>query len=496
MIKVTRSAIIDAPIEAVWAVLRDFNSHWAWHPVVGESQIENGERADRVGCVRNFFLKDGNHIREQLLALSDRDHVSTYCILDATVPLQRYVATVKLSPVTDGDRTFWHWQSTFETPPGQEQTLAKMVGEGVYEAGFAGLREFLRRGGGDQGVAPPVRTPAAGPLAAGRTGPDRAAAIIVERFGGPEVLVSRTTDVPAPGPGEATIRQTAIGVNYIDVYVRKGLFRLIEPPAIPGMEAAGVVERVGSGVSDIRPGDRVAYACPPGGGYASRRTMPADRLVLLPDDIDDASAATLMLKGMSAECLLHRVHRLQPGETVLVHAAAGGLGLMLCSWARAIGARVLGTVSSEDKARAAQMAGCESVIVTRDYRFSTRVRELTAGRGVDLVLDGLGQAASQENLDCLASCGHWISYGQASGPLGPVDPAVLEARSLTLSRPVVFHYTSERARLLEIAGRVFDAWRRGWIRTGSINRFALASAADAHRALESRQTIGPIVLLP
>jgi NADPH:quinone reductase-like Zn-dependent oxidoreductase len=212
--------------------------------------------------------------------------------------------------------------------------------------------------------------------------------------------------------------------------------------------------------------------------------------------ISDEQGAALMLKGMSAECLLHRVHRLQAGETILVHAAAGGLGLMLCSWARSIGARVLGTVSTEEKARSAQLAGCESVIVTRDYRFSSRVRELTAGRGVDLVLDGLGQAASAENLDSLASCGHWISYGQASGPLGAVDPALLEARSLTLSRPVVFHYIAERARLLEIASRVFEAWRRGWLRTGPINRFALASAAEAHRALESRQTIGPIVLVP
>lgn len=513
MIKVTRSAIIDAPIEQVWLILRDFNSHWAWHPAVGESQIENGERADQVGCVRNFFLKDGNHIREQLLTLSDRDYVSTYCILDATVPLKRYVATLQLKRVTDGDRTFWHWQSTFETPPGQEAELAAMVGDGVYEGGFEGLRAFLRRRRGDMTPLPPA-PPAAGK--AGDRGPDPAGsnekaaasdngaaatigsapAVVVERFGGPEVLRRLDMPIAAPRAGEATIRQTAIGVNYIDVYVRKGLYRLIAPPAPPGMEAAGVVEAVGPGVAHLLPGDRVAYACPPVGAYAARRTMPAAQLVPLPDDIDDQTAAALMLKGMSAEYLLHRTHRLRAGETVLVHAAAGGLGTMLCGWAKAIGATVIGTVSSESKARIARSHGCESTIVTGDYRFADTVRELTGGRGADLVLDGLGHEAAAENLEALALCGHWISYGQASGALAPIDPAALEAKSLTLSRPVLFHYTAERPRLLEIAANTFDAWRRGWLRTDLINRYPLASAEEAHRALESRQSVGPIILLP
>lgn len=523
MIKVTRSAIIDAPIEQVWAILRDFNSHWAWHPAVGDSRIENGERADQVGCVRNFFLKDGAHIREQLLSLSDRDHISTYCILDATVPLKRYVATLQLKRVTDGNRTFWHWQSTFDTPPGQEAELAAMVGNGVYEGGFEGLRAFLRRRRGDTTPLPPEPPPsapaastpaddsrpagddanrrpaadaAAGEGAATRAAFGTASAMVVERFGGPEVLTPRALQVFAPGPGEATIRQTAVGVNYIDVYVRKGLYPLISPPAPPGMEAAGVVEAIGPGVAHLLPGDRVAYACPPAGAYASLRTMPAAQLVPLPDDLDDETAAALMLKGMSAEYLLHRTHRVRAGETVLVHAAAGGLGLMLCGWARALGARVIGTVSSEEKARLARAHGCEATIVTRDNRFAATVLELTSGRGADLVLDGLGRDAAAENLAALATCGHWISYGQATGPLDPVDPQALESKSLSFSRPVLFHYTAERSRLQEIAANTFEAWRRGILRVDRINRYPLAAAAEAHRALESRQTSGPIVLLP
>jgi len=215
LIRVTRSAVIDAPIGRVWEVLRDFNSHGAWHPAVGESQIENGEPADQVGCVRNFFLKDGNHIREQLLALSDREHVSTYCILDATLPMKNYVATVRLKRVTDGDRTFWHWQSTFDVPKGREQEFADLVGKGVYEGGFDGLRGFLRRPGAR--AAPAV---AAMP----------AQAVVATAFGGPEVLRYGAAEAPSPGLGEVRIRQTAVGVNYIDVYVRKGLYRMIEPP--------------------------------------------------------------------------------------------------------------------------------------------------------------------------------------------------------------------------------------------------------------------------
>lgn len=483
MIRVTRSAIIDAPITRVWEVLRDFNSHWAWHPAVGESKIENDEPADQVGCVRNFFLKDRNHIREQLLALSDRDYVSTYCILDATLPMRHYVATLQLKPVTDGERTFWHWQSTFDVPRGREKEFEELVGKGIYEGGFDGLRAYLRRGG------------IAAARSAGSVAESMSAhAVVATAFGGPEVLRHESIAVKAPGPNEVRIRQSAVGVNYIDVYVRKGLYRMIEPPAAIGMEAAGVVLDVGPGVAHLLPGDRVAYACPPPGAYASVRTLPAGQVVVLPDDVSDETAAAVMLKGMTAEFLLHRTYRVRPGHAVLVHAAAGGVGLLLCQWARALGAKVIGTVSSEEKARSARTNGCEFAIVTRDYRFAHEVRNLTNGRGADVIYDGLGRDAAAENLEALAFTGHWACYGQASGPHESFPD--LTSKSATLSRPVLFHYTAERAVLQEIAGNVFKSLRDGTLRVELRHLYSLAAAAEAHRDLEARRTTGSIVLLP
>jgi NADPH:quinone reductase-like Zn-dependent oxidoreductase len=472
MIRVRRSAVIEAPLPRVWAVLRDFNSHSAWHPAVGSSAVERGERADQVGCVRDFTLRDGNHIREQLLALSDRDHVSTYCILDATLPMRNYVATVQLKRVTDGDRTFWHWESTFDVPRGREREFEQLVGGQVYEAGFAGLAAYLGRGGRAPAVLPAVESQG----------------VVATAFGGPEVLQLRRLDARPARSGEVRLRQTAIGVNYIDVYVRKGLHRMIEPPAPIGMEAAGVV--VESSAPGFRPGDRVAYACTPPGAYVTMRTLPASQLVLLPDQVDDETAAALMLKGMTAEYLLHRTHRVKPGDTVLVHAAAGGVGLLLCQWARALGARVVGTVSTEAKAELAHANGCEHPIVTRSYTFAERTRGVSGGRGADVIYDGLGRDAAPENLAALAMRGHWVSYGQATGALEPIN---LGAKSGTLSQPVLFHYTAEALR--PMAGNVFAALRDGILRPTVGRRYPLAAAADAHRDLEARRTSGQVILL-
>jgi NADPH:quinone reductase-like Zn-dependent oxidoreductase len=506
VIKVTRSAVIDAPIGVVWSLIRDFNSHWAWHPAVGPSRIERDEPADQVGCVRNFALKDGNRIREQLIALSDREHFSTYCILDATLPMRRYVATVRLSRVTDGDRTFWHWQSTFDVPRGREREFAELVGRGVYEAGFQGVRDWLRANGGrpwsmrDQGPSRDgggiAEAIARGPAAGRARGPVAGQAVFVERHGGPDVLALRATSAPPPGPGEARIRQTAIGINYIDIYVRKGLYPLLTPPAVPGMEAAGIVVDVGEGVSNVAPGDRVAYACAPPGSYATVRTMPAAPLVKLPARIDDETAAAAMLKGLSAEYLLFRLRRVGAGDTILVHAAAGGVGLLLCQWASRLGATVLGTVSTEDKARTARAHGCAHPIVAPDARFADRVLELTSGRGADVVYDGLGADAADENLRAVATTGLWVSYGQATGPLPPIDPARLEARSISLARPVLFHFTEDPRRLAEMSARLFDAIERNLLTVRVGGRWPLGAAADAHRALGSRGTRGSLLLLP
>ncbi len=491
MVRVTRSAVVDAPIERVWAVLRDFNSHRAWHPLVAESEIEGGEPSDQVGCVRRFTLRDGHRIREQLLALSDREHLSTYCILDATLPMRRYVATLQLKRVTDGERTFWHWQSTFEAPPNQERELADLVGTAVYGGGFEGLRTYLRTA--QTAFQQPSRGTPVRQAPGGASIPTQG--IVITGFGGPDVLRNQSLPAPAPGPGEVRIRQTAIGVNYLDVYARQGLVRLIEPGGTLGMEAAGIVIDVGPGVAHVLADDRVAYACLPPGAYVGVRTMRADQVVALPDDVDDETAAAVMLKGMTAEYLLHRVHRLRAGEVVLVHAAAGGVGLFLCQWAKALGARVIGTVSSEEKARVARANGCDVPIVSPDYRFAEAVREAADGRGVDVIFDGLGRAALEANLEAVAACGHWVSYGQASGPLPPLEVEKLTEKSLTLSRPVLFHYTAEPKTRREMAERVFGALREGTLRVELRHRYPLAAAADAHRDLEARRTTGPLVLL-
>jgi NADPH2:quinone reductase len=484
--RVVRSTVIDAPIERVWAVLRDFNSHEGWHDVVDKSRIEGGRASLQVGSVRAFTLKDGNFIREQLLTLDDREHRSTYCIVEATVPLQRYVASITLKPVTDGNRTFWHWESTFATPPGQERELREMVAIGVYEAGFANLRRHLHLGGDlrARGQAP---MPTALAVACRR--------VEVATYGAPDTLVVREAQAPAPGPGEVRIRQRFVGVNFIDTYLRRGWIPTMLPlPGTPGMEASGTVLDVGEGVSGLMTGDRVAYMGPVAGAYTSVRTVPQEWVVRLPAAVEDDVAAALLLKGVTADYLLRDLGRVQPGARWLVHAAAGGVGLLLCGWARRLGARVVGTVSSEEKARVAREHGCEHVIVTRDYRFADAVRRLF-GNGADVIVDGLGDAAREENFASLAPCGHWISLGQASGPLQPISPDLLVMKSATFSRPVAFAYVPTQERLAERAARVWTALDDGTIKLPPIERHALAAAAAAHERLESRRTTGALVLV-
>jgi NADPH:quinone reductase-like Zn-dependent oxidoreductase len=267
---------------------------------------------------------------------------------------------------------------------------------------------------------------------------------------------------------------------------------MIEPPAPLGMEAAGVV--LESEAPDFSPGDRVAYACQLPGAYVTVRTMPAEQIVLLPEHVSDQTAAAVMLKGMTAEYLLHRTQRVRAGDTVLVHAAAGGVGLLLCQWASALGARVIGTVSSEEKAALARDNGCEFPIITRDYKFSSSIKEATKGKGADVIYDGLGKEAAAQNYDALAVRGHWVSYGQASGAHESFPD--LGAKSGTLSRPVLFHYTAERAILNQMAGNLFRALHDGIVRAHVRHRYPLGAASDAHRDLEARRTSGSIVLLP
>jgi NADPH2:quinone reductase len=495
MVAVRRSTIINAPVEAVWRVVRDFNDHDRWHPVVADSVIEDGKAADQIGCVRRFHLQDGSELREQLLKLCDRTRSFTYCILSSPIPLIDYVAILTLKPVTDGSRTFWDWRSTFRTPAGREAELAEMVGKNVYESGFEAVRAIV-----EPGAAPAARATSSRPAAPSVARASAAAiagqGIVISRHGGPEALRWQRVEALSPGPDEVRLRHTAVGLNYIDVYVRTGFYPLLTPPGVPGMEAAGEVIDIGTGVVGIMPGDRVAYACPPVGAYAQVRTMKADQLVVLPAEIDDQTAAAAMLKGMTAEYLLCRTHRVKRGDTVLVHAAAGGAGMLLCQWARHVGARVIGTVSSEDKARLARDAGCDFPVVTRAQDFVAAVQDITGGKGVDVVYDGIGGETLLKSLDALAMRGHLVSYGQAAGPVAPLDLSLLSRKSARLSRPVLFHYTADPADLREISSNLFDMIRRGAVRVPINQRYPLAEAARAHADLEARRTTGSPVLIP
>jgi NADPH:quinone reductase-like Zn-dependent oxidoreductase len=496
MVRVVRSTIIDAPIDAVWGILRNFNDHERWHPAVRLSTIEDRRAPDEIGCIRDFALNNGGEIREQLLSLSDKDYELTYCILDATVPLRNYTAHVKLRPVTDGTRTFWHWESRFDPPPERAEELAAMVARDIYEAGFQAARAVLS-GAAALPTAPRhaevAPTPRRAPAALTSAVPCKA--VVVRAYGGPDRLQYEDSAAPAPGPGEVQIRHTAIGVNYIDVYCRTGYFTLLTPPGTPGMEAAGVVLRAGDGVS-LKEGQRVAYACAPVGAYAEVRTMPADLVLPLPDGIADALAAAALLKAMTAEFLLHRVHPISEGETILVHAAAGGVGQLICQWARALGATVIGTAAGAAKLRIAQNAGCAHVIDYSAEDFVPRVHEITGGHGVQAAFDAVGRDTFAKSFEALARRGHLISFGQASGPLPPVDVAAFSSKSATVSRPNFGHYTGTRAEAELSASRVFRALQTGILTVAPPTRYALRDAAIAHRALESRATTGSLILIP
>ncbi len=325
----------------------------------------------------------------------------------------------------------------------------------------------------------------------------RAHAVVFSRTGGPEVLSWSEVEVADPGPGEALIRQTAIGVNFIDIYHRTGLYPVGTLPSGIGLEAVGVVEAIGPGVTEVGVGDRVAYASAPIGAYSEWRCMPADRLVRLPAGISDEMAAAMMLKGMTARYLLRRTYRVQPGDTIVFYAAAGGVGSIACQWAKHLGAQVIGVVGSDEKAALAREFGCSHTIVYTRERVPNRVREITGGKGVPVVYDSVGQATFFDSLDCLAPRGLMVSFGNASGPVPPFNIQELATRgSLYLTRPTLATYTATRAELLAAAEELFEVVLSNRVRIYIGQRFPLRDAAKAHRALESRSTKGAIVLLP
>jgi NADPH2:quinone reductase len=318
----------------------------------------------------------------------------------------------------------------------------------------------------------------------------------VHEPGGPEALRWEDVTVGDPGAGEARIRHTAVGLNYVDVYYRTGLYKAPALPFVPGSEAAGVVEAVGPGVSDIKPGLRVAYGAAPLGAYSQARLAPADRLVPLPDAIDDRTAAAMMLKGMTAHYLLLRIGKIKKGDTVLVHAAAGGVGLIACQWARSLGATVIGTVGSDEKAELARAHGCQHPIVYTREKFVDRVKEITGGQGVSVAYDSVGKDTLLGSVECLQTLGTVALFGQSSGPVPPFDLSLLARGSNFITRPSLFHYVAARADLLAAARALFDVVLSGAVKIGVRQTYPLSEAARAHRDLESRKTTGSTVLLP
>jgi NADPH2:quinone reductase len=321
-------------------------------------------------------------------------------------------------------------------------------------------------------------------------------AIRVHQTGGPEVLKWEDVTLGEPGPGEARVRHTAVGLNFVEVYYRTGLYKAPSLPFIPGSEAAGVVEAVGPGVSDVRPGTRVAYGSAPMGSYAQARLVPADRLVPIPEGIEDRTAAAMMLKGMTAWYLLRRTVTVQKGDTILLHAAAGGVGLIAAQWARALGATVIGTVGSDAKAELARAHGCHHVVVYTREDFVARVREITAGTGVRVAYDSVGQATFNGSLDCLRPLGVLALFGQSSGPVKSFDPALLAKASYFLTRPSLFHYVAAREDLLTAARELFEVVQSGQVKVEVRQTYPLTEAGRAHADLEARKTTGSTVLLP
>ncbi|MBW7901844.1 MAG: quinone oxidoreductase [Rhodocyclaceae bacterium] len=321
-------------------------------------------------------------------------------------------------------------------------------------------------------------------------------AIRFHQTGGPEVLRWEAVAVGEPGPGEARVRHAAVGLNFIDTYHRSGLYPLPLPSGI-GLEGAGVVEAVGAGVSEVSVGDRVAYAGGPVGAYSEVRCLPADRLLVLPAAIDFRTGAAMMLQGLTAAYLLRKTYRVQPGDAVLIHAAAGGVGLIACQWAKALGASVIGTTSTPAKAELARAHGADHVILYGQEDVAKRVRELTGGEGVAVVYDGVGKDTFAGSLDSLRLRGTLVSFGNASGPVPPFDPLLLSQKgSLFITRPTLAHHTAKREELAELGGELFDRVVSGQVRIEVNQTYALPDAARAHVDLEARRTTGSTVLLP
>jgi NADPH:quinone reductase-like Zn-dependent oxidoreductase len=492
-VTVIQSAVIDAPIDRVWAVLRDFNSHDRWHPAVSCSRMENDDAGDVVGGVRRFSLSGGAELREQLLSHSDREYTFAYCILDSPLPLFDYMSTVRLKPVTDGNQTFWDWRSQFRAPDDRAAELKNLVGQQIYQTGFGGLWSFLAEEAASP--RPPVPEEALTVLTAGGSEDLPSRAVVVATAGGPEVMSLSDVTVSAPGPQQVRIRQTAIAVNYLDLMHRRGISAGFDLSETPGMEGVGEIIDVGEEVNGLFPGDRVAYMSRTAGAYTDIRCIEADACIPLPDGVADNDAATL-LKGVTAALLLSRVFRATPGATILIEAVAGGVGHLLSQWAKSMNLIVLGTVSTTEKARFSRDYGCDfPIVAAEDTPVTADVMRITNGRGVDYWVHSSGTNGLDTAVASLARCGHCAVIGDRDGQPISIDVNVLKQRSLTVSAPVCFDYFNDRVYLQRLAHQLFAKIQNRTI-IPAIEAFPLNQATEAHHRIESRQTMGALVLTP
>lgn len=491
-VEVFRSAVIDAPVDRVWAALRDFGGHDRWHPEVSHCQVENDLDGDAVGCVRRCHMSDGIELREQLLSHSDLDCSYTYAVLDSSLPLFDNVTTVSLKPVTDSERTFLCWSALFRTSKSRAEEMKTLVGRKIFEAGFTGLRSFLAEGEAPA-IQPELEAGKRVPVAAGEPLPGRA--VVVETAGGPEVMELSNINVHAPEAGQVRIRQTAVAVNYIDLMYRQGVLRGLNLPGTPGLEGVGEIIDVGGRVDGLFPGDRVAWVSRTRGAYSEICLVDARDCVPLPDGVSDIEASTL-LKGLTAGLLLRRVFQAAPGTTILIESIAGGLGHILCQWARNLDLNIIGTVSTEKKARFVRDLGCTHPVVLSEHRnILDEVMRITNGRGVDLLIHYGRTAGLDDAVSCLARFGHMAVTNYEEGKSEALEIGRLKRRSLTVSAHDVLDYLGDRLYLQRSAHYYFAKLQRRAI-IPVVESTPLIQAGEAHEKIESRRNMGAIALIP
>jgi NADPH2:quinone reductase len=487
--QVIRSAIIAEPIERVWAALRDFGGHSRWHPDMSHSQVENGLDGDVVGCVRRCRIGEQTELREQLVQHSDLHHLCSYAVLDSPLPLVDHLTTLRLRPVTDSGQTFLHWSAEFRTSKSRAAELNDWL-IGVFEAGLRGLRSYLAD---EAEPSPRAAAEEPAPVAPGELLACRR--VLVESKGGPEGMALREVAIAAPEAGQVRIRQKAVAVNRLDILQRKGLMEGIEPLGTPGLEGMGEIIDVGAQVNGLYPGDRVAWVSRKPGAYTEICLRDASDCIHLPDQVSDLEASTL-LKGLSAELLLGRVFRAGPGSSIMIGSAAGGLGHIICQWARSLDMVVLGAVDTKEKARFARDHGCTYPIrLVQDRPVVDEVMRITNGRGVDYWVFDSPVLDLDQALSCLARFGHLAILGGESQPSSSLETGRLKKRSLTVSCHDFLHYLRDRLYMQRSAQNYF-AKLQNRIINPVVEPTPLSQASQAHQKIESRQNLGALTLIP